>query len=113
MQITGRKNIRKMSHRFHKQENPHICEDFFMKKARQANCLSYSVPSKDKYGVVLQAGGELQAVRKALLFPLKKGDPLCFLPAYVPKTFVLKSKQAFDAAKSFYIVHFVRRYERK
>lgn len=84
-----------------------------MKKVRQANCLSYSVPSNDEYGVVLQAGDESQEVRTAWLFLLKKADPLCFLPAYVPKTFVLKSKQAFDAAKSFYIVHFVRRYERK
>jgi hypothetical protein len=78
-----------------------------MKKARQMSYLSYIDPSNNEYGVVLQA------VRKALLFLLKKGDPLCFLPAYVPKTFVLKSKQAFDDAKSFYIVHFVRRYERK
>lgn len=113
MQTTGRKNIRKMSHKFRKQENPHICEDFFMKKVRQMSYLSYIDPSNNEYGVVLQADGELQAVRKALLFLLKKGDPLCFLPAYVPKTFVLKSKQAFDAAKSFYIVHFVRHYERK
>lgn len=113
MRTTGRKNIRKMSHKFRKQENPHICEDFFMKKVRQANCLSYSVPSNDEYGVVLQAGDESQEVRTAWLFLLKKADPLCFLPAYVPKTFVLKSKQAFDAAKSFYIVHFVRLYERK
>ena len=29
MRTTGRKNIRKMSHKFRKQENPHICEDFY------------------------------------------------------------------------------------
>ena len=84
-----------------------------MKKVRQMSYLSCIDPSNNECGAVLQADGELQAVRTALLFLLKKADPLCFLPAYVPKTFVLKSKQAFDAAKSFYIVHFVRRYERK
>lgn len=92
MQTTGRKNIRKMSHKFRKQENPHICEDFFMKKVRQMSYLSYIDPSNNEYGVVLQAGDEWQAVRTALLFLLKKADPLCFLPAYVPKTFVLKLK---------------------
>lgn len=63
-----------------------------MKKARQANCLSYSAPSNDEYVVALQADGELQAAHTALLFRLKKANPLCFLRAYVTKTFVLKLK---------------------
>lgn len=92
MQTIGRKNIRKMSHKFRKQKNPHVCEDFFMKKVRQMSYLSYIDPSNNEYGVVLQAGDEWQAVRTALLFLLKKADLLYFLRVYVPKTFVLKLK---------------------
>ncbi len=47
--------------------------------------LSYIDPSNNEYGVVLQADGELQAVRKALLFLLKKADPLVFLLLMCPK----------------------------
>lgn len=56
-----------------------------MKKVRQANCLSYSVPSNDEYGVVLQAGDESQEVRTAWLFLLKRLIHSVFFLLMCPK----------------------------